>query len=101
MTIGEINLVIKTYQQQEQDNAKATIAQNYNLAYLTSIFVLNGFNGKSTPTINELFPDMFPTAVDKQAEKDAKALALYKEQLLDYAAAHNKKRNNAKEGEHI
>lgn len=101
MTIGEINLIIKTYQQQEQDRAKETIANNYNLAYLTSIFVLNGFNGKSTPTINEIFPDMFPTVVDEQAEKDAKALALYKEQMLDFAAAHNKKRNKQRGGERI
>lgn len=70
---------------------------------MVATFVNNGLNGKPIPSLNELYPNLFTDEVADQEEekrKEALALALYKEQMLDFAAAHNKKRH-AKEGEDI
>ena len=81
------------YQQEQELKAKEAIVTNYNLATMVSSFVMNGMNGKSNPSLLELFPDMFQEELQKQKEEeDARYWQLYKEQMLDFAAAHNKKR---------
>lgn len=98
MTIGEIRTVVLNYQHEQELKAKEAIVTNYNLATMVSSFVMNGMNGKSNPSLLELFPDMFQEELQKQQEEeDARHWQLYKEQMLDFAAAHNKKR--AKESE--
>ena len=98
LTIGEIRTVVLNYQHEQELKAKEAIVTNYNLATMVSSFVMNGMNGKSNPSLLELFPDMFQEELQKQKEEeDARYWQLYKEQMLDFAAAHNKKR--AKESE--
>jgi hypothetical protein len=102
LTIGEIKLITENYRQEEENKAKERVASNYNLAMMVSTFVNNGLNGKPIPSIEELYPKLFVDNTAQQEEeqkrRDELALALYKEQMLDFAAAHNKKRH-AKEGE--
>ena len=99
LTIGEIRLIVLNYQEEQELKAKETVSVNYNLAMMVSTFVANSLNGKSNPSLPELFPDMFKSELEQiQKEKDELALQLYKEQMLDFANAHNKSRN-AKESE--
>lgn len=106
LTISEINLIIKTFQKQEEDKAKEILSTNYNQACLISMFVLNGMNGKPNPSIQELYPNMFADSQPKEevdenglTEKDRLAAQAYMEQMLEFAERHNKKRHAAKEGE--
>lgn len=97
MTLGEITLYITTFHEKENARVKEQLSQNYNVAFLTAMFVLQGMNGKPFPTIQEVFPEWFASALPE--EEEDKRWMLYKEQMLDFAKAHNKKRQIAKEGE--
>ena len=77
MTIGEILLVIKSFQKREETKAKEILATNYNSAYMIASFVGNMLNGKKIPSINELYPNEFPIE-EKPIEED-KSWMLYKE----------------------
>ena len=90
MTIGEISLVIKSFQKREEIKAKEILATNYNSAFMIASFVGDILNGKKIPSINELYPNQFPKE-EVPVEED-KSWMLYKEQMLDFAAAHNKNR---------
>lgn len=106
MTLEEISATMRAYQKSEEMRAKEVLTTNYNIAYLTSSFVLNGLNGRPNPSIQELFPEMFADFAPEEekdenglTERERLAAAMYMEQMLDFAAAHNKKRHTAKEGE--
>ncbi len=88
MTLEEINLCIKSYQQKEELKAKEILASNYNSAFLIASFVGAVLNGKEIPTISQIYPDQFP----EPKEEENKAWMIYKEQMLDFAIAYNKKR---------
>lgn len=88
MTLEEINLCIKSYQQKEELKAKEILASNYNSAFLIASFVGAMLNGEQIPTISQIYPDQFP----EPKEEENKAWMIYKEQMLDFAIAHNKKR---------
>ena len=101
MTLQEIIDVLEAFQEKTEDEAKKELLFSYNTARLTSMFVLNGLNGKSSPSFNELFPDLFaaePVKTNELTQAEYNRTMMYKEQLLDCAIAHNKKRK-AKEGE--
>lgn len=71
---------------------------------MTASFVLKGLDGKQIPSIGEMFPEIFQEQDDlkkQQEDLDYKRAMLYKEQMLDFATAHNKKRHLAKEGEKV
>lgn len=89
MTIGEINLLIQTFQEKEEMRAKEIIATNYNLATMVATFVGCSLAGKQIPDINELYPTQFQE--EKPIEED-KSWMIYKEQMIDFAIAHNKQR---------
>lgn len=91
MTLEEINLCIKSYQQKEELKAKEILASNYNSAFLIASFVGAVLNGKEIPTISQIYPDQFPELPEPKEEEN-KAWMIYKEQMLDFAIAHNKKR---------
>lgn len=100
MTIGEIVQVLKLHREQEEARVKENLINAYNSACLTASFVCCGLNGKKFPSIQEMFPDMFPQEIQQiQEDRDYKAMMLYKEQMIDFAKAHNKKRQATKEGE--
>ena len=101
MTLQEIIDVLEVFQEKAEDETKKELLFSYNTARLTSMFVLNGLNGKTSPSFNELFPDLFAAAPVKTTEltqAEYNRTMMYKEQMLDFAIAHNKKRK-AKEGE--
>lgn len=77
MTIGEILLVIKSFQKREETKAKEILATNYNSAYMIASFVGAMLNGKKIPSINELYPNQFPEE-EVPVEED-KSWMLYKE----------------------
>ncbi len=103
MTIGEIHIVIKSFQKQKEEEVKENLVGAYNTAFLTATFINSSMNGKPIPQMYELFPTLFHPEEDKSdeeiKEQEFKAMMLYKEQMLDFAAAHNKRRNAVKEGE--
>lgn len=89
MTIGEIDLLIKTFQEKEEIRAKEILASNYNLASMVATFVGCSLTGKQIPDINELYPTQFQ---EEKPIEDDKSWMIYKEQMIDFAIAHNKQR---------
>ena len=81
----EICDYIRAIQKQEKDKR----AFAYFQASMAASFVGLVMNGNSIPPIYEVLPDDF--GYMKQ-EADDRALMLYKEQMLDFANRHNKKR---------
>ena len=57
MTIGEILLVIKSFQKREETKANEILATNYNSASMIASFVGDMLNGRKIPSINELYPN--------------------------------------------
>lgn len=93
MTLKEICDFIKAIKKREEDKR----AFAYFEASMMASFVGLVMNGNSIPPIYEVLPDDF--GYMKQ-EADDKATMLYKEQLLDFAMRHNKKRaEKNKDGE--
>lgn len=94
MTIGEITLIIQTFQKREETKAKEILATNYNLACMITDFIGRSLNGQSIPTIQEVYPSL-QNDVDIKPQKKIEPWQIYKEQMIDYALAHNKKRKEA------
>lgn len=92
MTIKEINQFIKSIQQREKQ-----IRQNiYLQASLQANFVGCILNGKQIPPIQNVFPETFKVAEQDKKKQEELQLALYKEQMIDWANAHNKQRAKTK-----
>jgi len=70
------------------------ITNNYNLAVQISYFVNLGLNGKPVPKIEELYPGLFTP--NKPVEDNR--WMLWKEQMIDFANRHNKRRQSQKVG---
>ena len=67
---------------------------------MTAYFIGDIINGKQIPPIQQVFPELYPEEMKKQQEEqDYKAMMLYKEQMLDFANYHNKRRKAIKDGE--
>lgn len=70
------------------------------MASLTANFIGCIINGKQIPPIHQVFPELFQNeAKEEQKRKDYLAQMLYKEQMLDWAMAVNKRNQAKKEGE--
>lgn len=96
MTLKEINTFIKSIQQKEKMNR----TQTYLVASLTANFVGCVMNGKQIPPIHQVFPEVYEELAQKEREEqDYRAMMLYKEQMLDYAMAVNKRNKAKKDGE--
>ena len=83
MTYKEIIIFI-------EERSKMELINNYNLATQIAQFVNLGLNGKPIPPISELYPGLFNQSASKPAEDNR--WMLWKEQMIDYANQHNKKR---------
>lgn len=97
MTLKEITLFIQGIQKQE--NMKR---QDYYLqASLIANFIGFVINGKPIPPIHQVFPELYQEEQIKQEkeEREYKAMMLYKEQMLDYANALNKRNKAKRNGE--
>lgn len=94
MTIKEMNICIKIFQEQEKDKYEKMYLQ----ASLIAGFVGNMLNGNPIPPIHQVFPELYKEQIElEQKEQEYKAMMLYKEQMLDWANAVNKKRKKAKQ----
>ena len=60
MDFDEIQILFDGYAEKEKEEHKKTIASNYNMATMTSSFVSGALNGKKPPSLNDLYPDLFP-----------------------------------------
>ena len=93
MTIKEINIFLGAYQEKE----KLSYSKAYLQASLVANFVGCIINGKTIPPIHQVFPELYTDEIE-QERKQYMAEMLYKEQMLDWANAVNK-RNRARKGE--
>lgn len=96
MTLKELNQFIEAIQEKEKINRLNAYLQ----ASLTANFVGCILGGKQIPPIHQVFPENYQELAQKeQEEQDYKAMMLYKEQMLDYAMAVNKRNKAIKDGE--
>lgn len=88
-TYGEIVELIKLYKENQEEQSKEQLVNNYQIALLTSVFTNRANNGKQPPTLHELYPKVFEEEIPEE-EAESNALAFYKEQMMDFALAHNR-----------
>ena len=100
MTLAEITIQIDADQEQRENEVRTQVANAYNLAGLIALFIGNSFNGQKNPSIEELYPQLFPTEPSTPGMSDVEyqRMMMYKEQFMDFAEAHNKK-HHTQEGE--
>ena len=96
MTNYEIIQYLKAIQQKQKEQREAIYLE----AQLTANFVGYVLNGKQIPPIQNVFPETFKVAEQDKKKQEELQLALYKEQMIDWAKAHNKQRaKQKKDGE--
>lgn len=92
MTNYEIIQYLKAIQQKQKEQREAIYLE----AQLTANFVGYVLNGKQIPPIQNVFPETFKAAEQDKKKREELQLALYKEQMIDWAKAHNKQRAKTK-----
>lgn len=92
MTNYEIIQYLKAIQQKQKEQREAIYIE----AQLTANFVGYVLNGKQIPPIQNVFPETFKRAEQDKKKQEELQLALYKEQMIDWANAHNKQRAKTK-----
>ena len=92
MTNYEIIQYLKAIQQKQKEQREAIYLE----AQLTANFVGYVLNGKQIPPIQNVFPETFKVAEQDKKKQEELQLALYKEQMIDWAKAHNKQRAKIK-----
>ena len=92
MTNYEIIQYLKAIQQKQKEQREAIYLE----AQLTANFVGYVLNGKQIPPIQNVFPEAFKVAEQDKKKQEELQLALYKEQMIDWAKAHNKQRAKTK-----
>lgn len=98
MTLKELLEYLKAIQEQE----KMKRQEYYLQASLTASFIGCVWGGKPIPPIQEVFPEVYDEQLrqmQNMQDKDYMATMLYKEQMLDFAMSHNKRRKAIKDGE--
>ena len=83
-TLAEIQMLIEAYKKKEEKESKDTIQLVYLQSTMVAQFIGKVINGKKIPSLNSVFPGMFP-----EASNDWKK---YEEQFLTFAKQHNKNR---------
>ena len=98
MTVGEVVFIINCYNERVTNDYKKDLALNYALAQNIAVAIGCSFSGKQTPSLYETYPELFQEQQPAAAKiKEDKAWMLYKEQMLDFANSHNKKRGEIKQ----
>ena len=92
MTNYEIIQYLKAIQQKQKEQREAIYLE----AQLTANFVGYVLNGKQIPPIQNVFPETFKVAEQDKKKQEELQLALYKEQMIDQAKAHNKQKDKTK-----
>lgn len=95
MTIGEVVFVIDCYNEKVTNEYRKDLALNYALAQNIAVAVGCSFSGKQSPSLYETYPELFKE--QQPVVKEDKTWMLYKEQMLDFANSHNKKRGENKQ----
>lgn len=68
MTVGEASRVIKAYNENRRDRAYFA----YTEAMALGAFVASVFSSKSPPSVNDIYPELFPKEEQEAAETDAR-----------------------------
>ena len=71
------------------------MVHNYSLARNIAVFVSYALNGQDLPSLFDTYPGMFDEYTPKVSKGPA-PWEFYKEQMLDFADKHNKKRGEKK-----
>ena len=98
MTLKELLQYLNAVQEREKHKRQ----EQYLQASLTASFIGCVWGNKPIPPIHQVFPEIFEETVQSeqtQQDKDYMAMMLYKEQMLDFANYHNKRRQAKKDGE--
>ena len=66
MTIGEASRACNAFNEQRKDRAYFA----YTNAMATGLFIGSMFSSKSAPTINDIFPELFPKEEQSEAERE-------------------------------
>lgn len=93
MTVGEVTLIVETYNKKQEEEYKIQLSLDYQLASNIAYFVGLALNGKQIPSLQKTYPSLFNEEV-KQKEDKSLAFALQKEQFLDYVYEYKKMRGD-------
>ena len=91
MTYGEITDLIQIHREKEEEKTKTEIANNYQIATLTAIFINRANHGEAPPTLHEIYPSIFG---EPEKEVEDNSWMLLKEQMIDFAEERNKQRGD-------
>lgn len=93
MTYGEIVLVLRAHSMKKKASLKQLLSLNHSMADLIGASVARLMNKDAKyPTLYEAFPTVFEEErSQEQAREQAREWLIYKERLMTYANAHNKK----------
>lgn len=94
MSLYEINLIIEAQCDKKIAELKQKVSLDYSLAQAISLAVLYRMNNDEVPSLYETYPDLFKEEI--AAQDTTKQWQFYKEQMLDFANLHNKKRGGEK-----
>lgn len=89
-TLAELLDLFEAYRQRKEEETKNKLAENYNLAYMVSIFNNRADQGKPPPSLQQIFPNMFEELENDEETKKQNELIILKERMLDFAEIHNK-----------
>jgi hypothetical protein len=86
-------MALEAYTDKFKDEFKLSVQQNYELAQLVSIAVTARLSNKIPPSLEDTYPTLFGNTnpVGENGYRP-NPTDLYKEQFLDFANLHNKKR---------
>lgn len=87
MTIGEAVRACDAFQDRRRDTAYFA----YTGAMTVGLFINSMFGSKSTPTIHDIYPELFP--VDEEAEEEAR-MKRSEVNFINFANAFNKRYEN-------
>jgi hypothetical protein len=96
LTLKEMTLILRNYNETKEDEIRQQTIMNFNLANLVADFTTLRFNGKPIPSYDECFPQLTLNRMSQKEreELEYKQAMFLKEQMMFAAEAHNAKRAN-------
>ena len=94
MSLYEINLIIEAKCDKKIAELKKKVSLDYSLAQAIALAVVYRMSNEEVPSLYETYPDLFKEEI--AAQDTTKQWQFYKEQMLDFANLHNKKRGGEK-----
>lgn len=97
LTLYEIEIILEAKREEKEAEAKEKILYNYNLASIITTQISCILAGKKPPSLYEAYPDLFVEEEKNNEENKPQFWEIYKEQMLDFANRHNRKRGENKD----